>query len=356
MEKIPIYSSIENVIDMTRDRDYIEQTDTQLVDVINQRIKISNPKLDIDQFYINDLVQFITDDLDQFKLITKPIYSQQFTVPLTSLTCAIDMQVNGGMCKIAYWESDGINVEIPKKHIIDIWLETLAYKRDLLFIHVYNLYDGTRYTIKIGCKDPFEALTMICEAKDVYITNMDMFYDIETNGLIQDERADKPVYPFPLQICGKEYHSGMTVIPEILIKLPASHVFNKDAYAIHNISEEMLDEKGKSLDEARDYIEHRLRRVKGLCPFAHNGRRFDNPIVKHYRLFDPFRVSAYYDTIDLMKHHLTKLKMTQFESYSIANLVKKFDIDLESVLHDKPRHTAEADVDLLLYIFKSKLS
>lgn len=299
----------------------------------------------VDQF-IND--EDLVEDLHEFVrshlLEHSPKFSLKVKEPLSTINGLTDMVLDGTVC-----EFKCTTERYTLEHLLQLWFYGLAHQQKTSGDYMlYNLHHGVKYTIRIAPSDPFEVLNVLCEIGHLEIMGMHLIYDLETNGLI--EPYGNPRFPYPLQICGKEYNTSMVVIPEFLLQLPSNHRYNLGAGAIHKITPEMLEEQGKSFDDAKSFIKYRLRNCRNLNLFAHNGNRFDHQIIRYYELVDKDSVQAYEDTISAIRHHMAETPT----GYSIDKLCRHFKVDIGDVIPDPTkRHTAEADVDVLLHLMKN---
>lgn len=292
-----------------------------------------------DEELVEDLHEFVRTHL----LGNTPEFSIKVKEPLSSINGLIDMVLDDTIC-----EFKCTTERYTLEHLLQLWFYGLAHQQKTSGVYMlYNFHHGVKYTIKIAPNDPFEVLNILCDIGHLQIIGMHLIYDLETNGLI--EQYGYPRYPYPLQICGKEYNTAMVVIPEFLLQLPINHRYNFDSGAIHKITPAMLEEHGKSFDDAKSLIKYRLRNCRNLNLWAHNNNRFDGPIVRHYELIPDEFVHAYEDTISAIRHHMTEKP----DGYSIDKLCRHYKVEFSDVVSDPTkRHTAEADIDILIHLMK----
>ena len=292
-----------------------------------------------DTVMVEELVEFVRSHL----IGKEPEFSVPIKDRLSTINGLADMIIDGTIC-----EFKCTTAPYTIEHLLQLWFYGLAYQGQTSgTYHLYNVHHGVMYNIQIEPSDPFEVLNILCDIGNLGIAGMNLIYDLETNGLIQ--HFGHPRFPFPLQVCAKEYSTSMQVIPEFLLQLPSSHSYNYDSGAIHHITPRMLEEHGVALDDAKSYIQYRLRNCLNINLFAHNGNRFDHQIVKHYELINSDKVHAYEDTIALIKHHMTEVP----SGYSIDKLCRHFNVNLDEVIPDSSkRHTAEADIDILIHLMR----
>lgn len=292
--------------------------------------------------HVQQLKNFVKEHL--VKEDMQPEFQVNVHETLSNLFGSIDMILNDEICEFKCTQE-----AYSFEHILQLWLYGIARNRQIQGQQytIYNFCKGMKYIIFIECHDPFEALTLFSETGELQMTGLKLMYDLETNGLIDGEYV-----PYPIQICCKEYSTGMTVIPETLIRLPKNVVYNEESYRTHKITSKQLQEDGQDLVAVQNYIVNRLRCVENAIYFAHNGNMFDNRISRQFNLLPESTGTVFDDTIKVIKHFVVE----KLPHYSLDFLCQHFGVKSEDVIDSSKRHTAGADVDLLIHLMRDVLN
>jgi DNA polymerase III epsilon subunit-like protein len=206
-------------------------------------------------------------------------------------------------------------------------------------MYIINFYEGFKFKINISNKDKintFNILLKLSKILNTKLKNLYIMYDLETTGLIDDE---KNIYPEIIDRYFYEINLNCVIdeglvkttnkLPEIIIKLT-------------NINDDMLDKEGiKQEDFYSNFIELNSN-FEEPTYLAHNGNHFDHKIMCHYELLSYDKVK-FLDTrqiiINFTKNYEKEVKGKLTEMYKVI-------MDKEPVV----AHRAEADVKLVIDI------
>lgn len=284
---------------------------------------VSAVVLALDEDYVQLLKDFVLGELAgnavEFQFPT--------TEGLTRINGLADMVRNDVVCEFKCCKENYI-----LEHVVQLWVYGFSVGKGCTeTFRLYNFSRGKCFDLTISVTDPFELLSLLCEAGNIKMRRLNLVYDLETNGL----------HGQPIQICGKEYTRKITVLPQTLIYLEAGVKYDSSAYAVHKISNERLKLEGISMKACREMIEQRLRSVENVVVYAHNGATYDHVIMRNCGLWGKVNIMESMDTLSVIKAHVVE----KFESYNLGEMVKSL-----GIVGDYDWHSAEGDVDALIDI------
>jgi superfamily I DNA/RNA helicase/DNA polymerase III epsilon subunit-like protein len=206
-------------------------------------------------------------------------------------------------------------------------------------MYIINFYEGFKFKINISNKDKintFDILLKLSKILNTKIRNLVIMYDLETTGLIDEEKnlypeiIDRYFYEINLNcVIDEGLVKTTNKLPEIIIKLT-------------NINDEMLNKEGiKQEDFFSKFIELN-NNFEEPTYMAHNGNHFDHKIMCYYKLLSYDKVK-FLDTrqiiINFTKNHDKEVKGKLTEMYKV-------------IMNKEPivAHRAEADVKLVIDI------
>lgn len=214
---------------------------------------------------------------------------------------------------------------VTLKHFIQLYSYNLMLKKANKF-KLLNFY-GEEYDIIIECKDDMEFINLLLDVGNFEI-NMMLVYDLETTGLIKKSIVDNKLkieYPEIIQISMKEYEREIPVINSF-VKVDYIPPFIQKLTGIKSTKNSL------PLKEMKQLLRYKLRNIKPLL-IAHNGRGFDDLIMRHYKI----------------------LKFEALDSMSFIGIKKLNTIYNECFGKDiENSHNAISDVNALIKILKYK--
>ena len=244
-----------------------------------------------------------------------------------------------GIMDILYNDNTIIELKFCKNFNIKHILQVLLYNNNYNFknnMEIWNLYDGKQYIINFE----FNIWDFNCYLSDVLqiqMKNNIFILDIETNNkdIVMDFTN-----PFNAEIIDRfiyEYNFN-TVISDGLIKnkfpLTTSH--------INGITEKDLLNAEPNYDKFKDDINKILKYCDKPIFIAHNGNRFDFPMLYHHEILNKYKISTI-DTLYLFRLY-----------YKEKNISNKL-IDIYNKICDKnitQVHKAKEDTLLIVEILK----
>jgi hypothetical protein len=202
---------------------------------------------------------------------------------------------------------------------------------------VINFYEGIKYNIKLkntNKVDSFDLLLKLAKVLNTKIKNLVIMYDLETTGLINDDKypeiIDRYFYDIKLN----------SVIDQGLIK--PHKKLSEEVSKLTNITHEMLEKEGDEFDLFKNKFIELNSYFDNPTYIAHNGNHFDHKIMNYYDLLDYSKV-RFLDSrqiiINFTKNSKKEAKGKLSEMY-------------ETVLNKKPliAHRAQADVSMVIEI------
>lgn len=225
---------------------------------------------------------------------------------------------------------------INKNNIMKIYSTT--YK-------IINFYTGLEHKISLSIRQDklFELLNILADAGNLKFNNLEIVYDLETDGLIKDG-----VVPNILELAIKDLHTESIIMH--------SYVYNKnipnEITKINGITDSMLVNAPR-IDIVKSSLHHIFRNVESCTIYGHNIIMFDKIISDYYGLFNfkkedmDFNKISYIDTLALLPAIL-KTK------YDYTNTSRK-QTEIFKYLFKKEQdnsHSAIGDVTGLIKIIK----
>jgi hypothetical protein len=201
---------------------------------------------------------------------------------------------------------------------------------------IINLLTGNIYNINISVdkSDLYGLLCKLCCAGNLYFENLSLVYDLETTGLIS-----KNNYPEIIEICIKDYETDMIIINELI---KPKNKISERITEITGITNAMVSNKNP-LDKL--IITNRLSYIKNCNLISYNGRRFDDILVNHYKIFPLDTKITYIDAMNILPDLVKNNKITIDNKKQSHIYNKIFGTDYNC-------HRAESDVDALIKIFR----
>jgi hypothetical protein len=205
-------------------------------------------------------------------------------------------------------------------------------------MEIYNLKKGVKYTIKFNY-DLWDFNCFLCDVLNIKMNNNIFILDIETNTINSDEDFTRPDNTEIIDRYIHEYNFN-SIISNGLIKnknkLTTSH--------INHIYEKDLLNADENYLIFNDDINKIFKYCDNPIFIAHNGKRFDFPILEYHNILN--KSINNYKIIDTL--YLFRLQVENNESNKLIDLhnaiCKKDSIQL---------HRAKEDVILLVDIFNS---
>jgi hypothetical protein len=224
--------------------------------------------------------------------------------------------------------------------IHDIDYEHLYHHSTTLF----NPYLGCEYTVEIEVTPVtmFKILNLIADQCHLKFADMDLIYDLETTGLIQqDEKGDDDVYPDITQLTIRDYETYMIVYNH---HVKPNKPIPKFIEELTHITNEMVKDK-PSIDKTRDMLAIQLRNMLTTKMYAHNGIWFDARVMKHHDLIPATVYVNWLDTIPIMKMFYKLRYKSDLAKKGLGAVYKTlFDEEI------KQQHTAIGDVNAIIRI------
>ena len=206
-------------------------------------------------------------------------------------------------------------------------------------MYIINFYEGIKYKINIPNKDKintFDLLLKLSKMLNTKLTNLIIMYDLETTGLIDEE---KDIYPEIIDRYFYEINLNC-VIDEGLVK--ATNKLPEIIIKLTNITDELLEKEGDYQEDFfSDFIELNSN-FEEPTYMAHNGNHFDHKIMCHYELL-------YYDKVKFLDSRQIIMNFTK----NYEKEVKGKLTDMYKVIMNKDpenAHRAKADVILVMDI------
>jgi thymidine kinase len=176
---------------------------------------------------------------------------------------------------------------ITEKHII----QTLLYYNNIninwnnnVEIEIWNLLEGTKNKIKFKSKQNWELNCFLCKILNIQMTNNIFMLDLETNTIDTDkdftlpsntEIIDRYIYEYNFESC----------VSTGLIK----NKYKMTTTEITGITEKEL-KFGDKLSKFREQVDDILKYCYNPIFVAHNGKRFDFPILYYHNIVDEQKI------------------------------------------------------------------
>lgn len=230
-----------------------------------------------------------------------------------------------------------------------------------LFINqfkIINLFTGLEHSVIISItpSNMFNLLIIMADVGRLTFRNMNLVYDLETNGLIRTVNATKQIstrsytvmvkdrmyvkiIPNIIEITIKDYDTSMTLIDTLI---NPQELLQNHISGLTGIDDNLLQSKPK-LCQVRHILCKKMARFVNYKLMAHNGNGFDNIIMKYDKLVDPLQ-TTFIDTFVIIPMHLPpQIKLTKRNLGAIYFLL--FGINYKA-------HRSMADVDALIKIMR----
>jgi uncharacterized protein YprB with RNaseH-like and TPR domain len=217
----------------------------------------------------------------------------------------------------------------------------MLYNNNFYFenkMEIINLMSGIKYTYTFINNESLKFNYFLCDVLKVKMKNNVIILDIETNTIDKNIEFTSPENVEIIERYFYEYNFKV-VLSEGLIKnkynLTTSHITGITDKDIYKNSDDDYENIKKDVSNFMDYMENPIL-------IAHNGERFDFPILAYYNIID-------YNNIKIIDT-LYKLRLF-IKDESKSNKL----IDLYKIICNKDeiqQHRAKADVILLINIFK----
>lgn len=192
--------------------------------------------------------------------------------------------------------------------------------------------------IKVNHNDVLKIINIICDDQKHSLGNLHVIYDLETSGFPwRDKQTGAMIQPEIVQITLRDYHSGMIICNNYI--RPQRYLRDVICKLIGVTNDGLRDKP--DIHRTKTWLADRLRHISKMHLYAHNGIKFDAPIMVAHGMI-PNRIQVEWKcTIPLIQGH-----------HSAKN--DKLGSIYESVFHEpiKNQHTALADVDALCRIFR----
>jgi len=233
-----------------------------------------------------------------------------------------------------------IELKFAKSIDMKYILQTILYNNNYYFenkMEIINLYDGIKYTYEFIEKDnKLKFNYFLCDVLNIKMKKNIIILDIETNTI--DETIDFTL-PHNVEIIERYFYEYIfnEVLSEGLIKnkykLTTSH--------ITGIKEKDLKNSDEDYMKIRDDINKFMKYMEKPLLIAHNGDKFDFPILKYHNIIDYNEIKR----IDTL-YKLRLFIKDEIKSNKLINLYKI--ICNKEIIQE---HRAKADVKLLIEIF-----
>jgi hypothetical protein len=234
-----------------------------------------------------------------------------------------------------------IELKFSKNIDIKYVLQMMLYNNNFYFenkMEIINLMSGIKYTYTFINNESLKFNYFLCDVLKVKMKNNVIILDIETNTIDKNIEFTSPENVEIIERYFYEYNFKV-VLSEGLIKnkynLTTSHITGITDKDIYKNSDDDYENIKKDVSNFMDYMENPIL-------IAHNGERFDFPILAYYNIID-------YNNIKIIDT-LYKLRLF-IKDESKSNKL----IDLYKIICNKDeiqQHRAKADVILLINIFK----
>jgi len=307
-----------------------------LFDIIIYFYQVENECLRLLNFDFSNHYNSIKDYFIKINILTfdKPKYKFQIRnfhdyIPLSGIIDILD--------------NDETIIELKFSNNINMQniLQVLLYNNNYFFkknMEIYNLKKGIKYTIKFNY-DLWDFNCFLCDVLNIKMNNNIFILDIETNTINSDDDFTRPDNTEIIDRYIHEYNFN-SIISDGLIKnknkLTTSH--------INHIYEKDLLNADENYSIFNDDINKIFKYCNNPIFIAHNGKRFDFPILEYHNILNKFINN--YKIIDTL--YLFRLQ--------IENNVSNKLIDLHNAICKKDSiqlHRAKEDVILLVDIFNS---
>ena len=259
--------------------------------------------------------------------------------------------------------------DISIKYYIQLLLYNFCYygkmKPNRIYKNEYkivNFLTGLEHHLRISIdsENMFRLLTLLAEVGDLSFSSMNLVYDLETTGKIEQfpltpEKPDNDraevfttkmdenrmyygvIYPEITEITIKDYETHMTIINK-LVK-PKGDI-SLEAQEVSGILPDMVM-NAPNLEAVRNLLKLRMERFIKCTMMAHNGACFDHKIMKFDKMIDLKKVS-FLDTMSVIPIHCNEKLQSKSVSGIYYELFKK----------EFNAHRSEPDVDALIKIMK----
>jgi DNA polymerase III alpha subunit (gram-positive type) len=224
---------------------------------------------------------------------------------------------------INYVTTDSIYFDIinskneMKKRFISTLIKNFIYNKTYVF--VYKIFvQGTiyEYTICIKNEYMFPLLNIISDLTNLKFKKINLVYDTETTGLINDETNEYPKI-IELSICDSDF--GMIVYNDLIDPKEKLKLFITQ---LTGITDDMLQNK-KNIDFHITNLRYVFRNVESMTLIAYNGTRFDDRLIKHYKIFNYMRPKIkFIDALYLFRIYLNE-KLENYKLKTVYEYVMK---------------------------------
>jgi len=182
-------------------------------------------------------------------------------------------------------------------------LQVLLYNNNYFFknqMEIYNLKKGIKYIISFN-NDLWDFNCFLCDILNVKMNNNIFILDIETNTINTDEDFTKPYNTEIIDRYIHEYNFN-SIISNGLIKnkhkLTTSHI-------THIYEKDLLN-----ADNTYSNFKEDINKIFKYCDtpifVAHNGKRFDFPILNYHNILNNDNKFKIIDTLYLFRLHIEK--------------------------------------------------
>jgi len=232
--------------------------------------------------------------------------------------------------------------EINLKHILQVYLYHFCFfakkKNPHKVMKIYNakvkiinFLSGLEHeiTIRIKQSNLFEFINILAEAGDLKWNKLNVVYDLETTGGINSDG-----FPEIIEIAMKDYQTEMIIFNKLIKPtLPITEIIT----TITGINNAMVA-NAISQQEFFQEIKKMLKRFDKNTFLAHNGKMFDDKIMRHYKLLPDS--SEFVDTLSLVPIHCHE----KLKGKSLSAIYRQL------FNHGFNAHRAMSDVDALIKI------
>ena len=251
------------------------------------------------------------------------------------------LELHGIIDVFDYKNKNIIELKFSKNIDIKYVLQTMLYNNNYYFenkMEIINLMSGIKYTYKFINNENLKFNYFLCDVLKNKMKNNIIILDIETNTI--DENIEF-TSPENVEIIERYFYENnfKVVLSEGLIKnkhkLTTSHITGITDKDIHKNSDDNYDNIKKDVSNFMDYMENPIL-------IAHNGERFDFPILAYHKIID-------YNNIKIIDT-LYKLRLFIKDESKSNKLINLYKIICNK--DEIQQHRAKADVILLIDIFK----
>jgi DNA polymerase III epsilon subunit-like protein len=136
-------------------------------------------------------------------------------------------------------------------------------------------------TFSVSEANMLPLFNLFAKASRQKLTRMSIVYDLETTGWIQGDYM-----PDIIQISMKDYQYEYFILRDQMVQLQNEPVVPEEIVMLTGLTQERVD-SGIRIDELRERLANLLEYLKESCCFfiAHNGNRFDRPIMRNKDLW-----------------------------------------------------------------------